>query len=364
MRRLWRQVLDQVSPYDPGKSLEELQAELGLGELIRLSANEHPEGPSPRVVEALSQEAASAHLYPDGGGTALRQALSRRLGVPPEWIILGNGADELLQLIGWAAFETGDEVVIPQPSFEPYGSVTILMGATPVWSPINNYRIDLDDCAERLTPRTKAFILCSPHNPCGTIISRRELSEFLTRLGDDPPLVILDEAYRDFCDDPDCQDGVALLREHPRVIALRTFSKIAGLAGLRVGYGVARADVIEMLNRVRAPYNVNRLAQVAAVAALEDQAHWELTRSVVREGRLFLRVELERRGLSVVPSHANFLLVKVGPQAGALRQSLERAGVLVRDGAVVGFPEHLRISIGTRAKNRKLLEALDRIRPG
>jgi histidinol-phosphate aminotransferase len=364
MRRLWRQVLDHVSPYEAGKPLEELQAELGVGELIRLSANESPEGPSPRVVEALTREAARAHLYPDGGGTALRRALSRHLKVPPEWIILGNGADELLGLIGWAAFEPGDEVVIPQPSFEPYGSVTILMGASPVWSPVENYRIDLDDCARRLTPRTKAVILCSPHNPCGTILTRRELSEFLTRLGGDPPLVILDEAYRDFCDDPDCPDGVALLREHARLIALRTFSKIAGLAGLRVGFGVAQPDIIRMLNRVRAPYNVNRLAQVAAVAALEDQRHWERTRTVVREERLFLQAELERRGFGVVPSQANFFLVKVGPQAGALRQSLERAGVLVRDGAVVGFPGHLRISIGTRAQNHKLLEALDRTARG
>ncbi len=208
------------------------------------------------------------------------------------------------------------------------------------------------------------MILCSPHNPCGTILTRRELSEFLTRLGGDPPLVILDEAYRDFCDDPDCPDGVALSREHARLIALRTFSKIAGLAGLRVGFGVAQPDIIRMLNRVRAPYNVNRLAQVAAVAALEDQRHWERTRTVVREERLFLQAELERRGFGVVPSQANFFLVKVGPQAGALRQSLERAGVLVRDGAVVGFPGHLRISIGTRAQNHKLLEALDRTARG
>jgi histidinol-phosphate aminotransferase len=364
MRRLWREVLDRVSPYEAGKPLEELQAELGLSGIIRLSANEHPEGPSPRVVEALSREAARSHLYPDGGGTALRQALSRHLGVPPEWIILGNGADELLAIIGWAAFEPGDEIVIPQPSFEPYGTVTTLMGAAPVWSPLKDYRIDLADCARRLTPRAKAVILCSPHNPCGTILKRQELSQFIARLGDDPPLLILDEAYRDFADDPDCQDGVALVKEHKRVIALRTFSKIAGLAGLRVGFGVAQQEVVGMLNRVRAPYNVNRLAQVAAVAALEDEAHRERTVMLVKEERLFLGSELERRGLPAVPSQANFLLVKAGREAGAVKERLQLAGVLVRDGAALGFPGHLRISVGTRAQNMKLLHALDRMARG
>jgi histidinol-phosphate aminotransferase len=360
MRRFWRAVLDGVTPYEPGKPLEQLQSELGLSELVGLAANESPLGPSPRAVEALAREAGRVHLYPDGGASVLRHALARHLGVAPEWLILGNGADELLGLIAWAAFEPGDEVVIPHPSFEPYTTVTRLSGATPVQSPLARYEIDLADAARRVTGKTKAVILCSPHNPCGTIIRRGELVDFFDRLGADPPLVILDEAYRDFSDDPEAADGIAFLADHPTLIVLRTFSKIAGLAGLRIGYAVARPAVIERLNRVRAPYNVNRLAQVAAVAALEDREHWETTRRVVREERAFLSAELTRRRLGVVPSQANFLLVEV-EAAGAVREHLLKSGILVRDGGAVGFPGHLRITVGSRPQNRRLLELLDQL---
>lgn len=359
MRRLWRVVLDSVTPYDAGVPLEQLQSELRVAEIIRLSANENPLGPSPGAVEAVAREARRAHLYPDGGGTALRQALSHHLGVAPEAILLGNGADELLVLIAWAAFEPGDEVVIPYPSFEPYATVVTLSGATPVWSPLVDYQTDLADVARRVTPRTKALILCSPHNPTGVILHREPLRKFLTGLGADPPLVILDEAYRDFADDPETADGVGLLPDFPTLIALRTFSKIAGLAGLRVGYAVARPEVIERLNRVRSPFNVNRLAQAAAVAALADREHWERTVTLIREERRFLTAELTRRGLSVVPSQANFLLVRTREDADAFREQLLRSGILVRAGAAVGFPGHLRISVGTRAQNERLLAALD-----
>lgn len=186
MRRLWRTVLDSITPYESGPSLEKLQAELGGGELIRLSANENPLGPSPRAVEAVIREAARAHLYPDGSGFALRQALADRLGVAPEGILLGNGADEILALIAWAAFEPGDEVVIPRPSFEPYGSVVTLAGAQAVWSPLQNYQTDLQDIARRVTIRTKALFLCSPHNPTGSILHARPLEGFLNGLGTDP----------------------------------------------------------------------------------------------------------------------------------------------------------------------------------
>ena len=360
MRRMWRSALDRLTPYEPGPSLESLQAQLGLPEVVRLSANENPLGPSPRAVQAIRAEAARSHLYPDGGGTALREALARALGVRPDTLILGNGADELLSLIAWAALEPGDEAVIPHPAFEPYASVVTLADATPVRSPLVDYRTDLEDMAARVSARTKVVMLCSPHNPAGTIIRTAEFRRFAAALGADPPLLILDEAYRDFADDPECADGVALLPECPTLIVLRTFSKIAGLAGLRVGYGVARPEVVAMLNRVRAPYNVNRLAQVAALAALDDREHWEGTRRLVIQERRFLTAELGRLGFTVVPSEANFLLVKVGERAAALRDALLKEGILVRDGAAVGFPGHLRITVGTRETNSRLLEVLKR----
>ncbi len=350
--------MEGITPYEAGQPLEALARELGLADVVRLSANENPLGPSPRVIEAVCREASRVHLYPDGGSTALRTALARRLGVTPAHVVLGNGADELLALVAWAAFEAGDEVVVPRPSFEPYTTVVELSGATVRESPLAGYDVDLDDVRRRITPRTKAVILCSPHNPATTILRRGPLTAFLEALGDDPPLVVLDEAYGDFCDDPEYPDGIALLARHPRLIVLRTFSKIAGLAGLRVGYAVAAPETIDRLNRVRAPFNVNRLGQVAALAALEDREHWHRTRELVIAERAFLAAELARRGYPSPPSQANFLLVRV-PDAAAARERLRRAGILVRDGAAVGFPGHLRISVGTREVNLRLLAALD-----
>jgi histidinol-phosphate aminotransferase len=345
-------------PYDAGKPLEALMGELGLTELIRLSANENPLGPSPRVVEAIRREAGRVHLYPDGGSLALREALAARLGVAAGQIVVGNGADELIALVAVAAFDRDDEVVVPTPSFEPYTTSVALAGAQLRASPLAGYDTDLDDVLRRVTPRTKALILCSPHNPATTIIRRGPLVRLLEGLGDDPPLVVLDEAYRDFCDDPEYPDGVALLARFPRLILLRTFSKIAGLAGLRVGYAVASAEAIDRFNRVRAPYNVNRLGQVAALAALGDPEHAERTRRLVLHERAFLSAELTRRGFTFPPSQANFFLVKV-PGATAARERLLRLGLVVRDGAAVGFPDHLRISIGIREANERLLHGLD-----
>ncbi len=351
-------MLDRITPYQSGQSLEALTAELGLPDLVRLSANESPLGPSPRVMAAIAREASRVHLYPDGGSTALREALGRRLRIAPEQIMVGNGGDELLSIIGGATLEGGDEVVLPHPSFEPYTTVVLLGGARPVTSPLAGYDTDLDDMRQRITARTKLVFICSPHNPAATIVRRTRLLAFLDSLGAEPPLVVLDEAYRDFCDDPEYPDGVALLSDRPYLLVLRTFSKIAGLAGLRVGYVVASGEAVDRLNRVRAPYNVHRLGQVAALAALEDEGHWQRSRQLVLDEREFLSRELVRRGFVFPPSQANFLLVKVW-DAAQTQVRLLRAGLLVRDGTGVGFANHLRIAVGLRETNERLLAVLD-----
>jgi histidinol-phosphate aminotransferase len=358
VRRIWRPALDKVTPYEAGRPLEALVAELGLAELVRLSANENPLGPSPRVVETLRREAASVHLYPDGGSSALRDALARALGIAPGQIVVGNGADELITLLALAAFDPADEAVVPEPSFEPYTTSVLIAGAHIVASPLAGYETDLPDVLRRITPRTKAVFLCSPHNPATTIIRRAPLLQLLDALGADSPLVVLDEAYRDFADDPEYPDGVALLARYPRLLILRTFSKIAGLAGLRVGYAIGALETIERLNRVRAPYNVNRLAQAAALASLEDPEHAARTRTLVLEERAFLTGALQSRGFTVAPSQANFLLVAV-KDAAATRERLLRGGILVRDGGAVGFPGHLRISVGTHPVNERLVKLLE-----
>jgi histidinol-phosphate aminotransferase len=351
--------VEATTPYEAGKPLEALAAELGMDDLVRLSANEHPLGPSARVVEAVRREAPHAHLYPDGGSSALRGALGRALGVAPEQIVVGNGADELILLVALAAFEPGDEVVLPHPSFEPYATSVDIAGALTRRSPLAGYHTDLDDMRARVTERTKAVFICSPHNPATTIVRRAPLTAFLDSLGPDPPLVVLDEAYRDFCDDPEYPDGVAMLARYPRLVVLRTFSKIAGLAGLRVGFAVGSVETIDRLNRVRAPYNVNRLGQAAALAALDDGAHARHTRELVLAERAFVSAELAKRDFTFPPSQANFLLVRV-PDAAALSARLLAAGLIVRDGAAVGFPGHLRIALGTRPVNERLLQVLDR----
>lgn len=358
VRRIWRPILDRIVPYEAGKPLEALAQELGVEGLVRLSANESPLGPSPHVVAAIRREAPRVHLYPDGGSTELRLALGKRLGVGAEQVIVANGADELLALLAMAAFEGGDDVVIPRPSFEPYTTVVAIAGAAVRESPLVGYETDLDDMRRLVGPATKALIICSPHNPATTIVRRRPLLAMLEALGPEGPLVVLDEAYRDFCDDPEYPDGVELLARYPRLLVLRTFSKIAGLAGLRVGFAVGSPETIERLNRVRAPYNVNRLGQIAAVAALEDEAHLARTREVVIEERAFLSAELARRGYTFPPSQANFLLIRV-PDPEAVRLRLLRAGLIVRDGGAVGFPGHLRVSVGVRDVNTRLLAALD-----
>jgi histidinol-phosphate aminotransferase len=273
-------------------------------------------------------------------------------------VIAANGADELLALIGTAAFEPGDEVLVTRPAFEPYTTVAMLAGAAVVESPLAGYETDLDDVRRRITPRTKAVFLCSPHNPATTIVRRGPLIALLDALGADGPLVVLDEAYGDFCDDPDYPDGVETLGRYPRLHVLRTFSKIAGLAGLRVGYAIGTAETIDRLNRVRAPYNVNRLGQIAALAALEDGDHLARTRALVLEERAFLSRELARRGYRFPPSQANFLLVSVADST-ATRARLLRAGLIVRDGGGVGFPGPLRIAEGTHEVNLPHLAALD-----
>ena len=348
-------MIERIVPYQAGPALEVYEQQ--HGPVVRLSANENPLGASPRVVAAVAREASRIHLYPDGGSTALREALGRELGVAASQIIIANGADELLQLVGLAAFDPGDEVVIPDPSFEPYGTVTEVAAAHIVKSPMAGYHIALEDVRRRVTDRTKAVVLCSPHNPATTIVHRQPLLAFLDSLGDDPPLVVLDEAYADFVDDPEFPQGITLIGRYPRLLVLRTFSKIAGLAGLRVGYAIGSEETIDRLNRVRAPYNVNRLGQVAALAAVEDREHREKTRQHVLTERAFLMRELAGRGFLFPPSQANFLLVKVADATKA-REALAHAGILVRDGGLVGFPGHLRISIGLRETNERLLAVL------
>lgn len=327
---------------------------------MRLSANENPLGPSPLAVEAIRAEVRRLHLYPDGGAPALAEAVALVLGVAPENLLFGNGGDEIITLVARALLDPGDEVVVPDPAFEDYTTAAILAGAAVVKSPLRNYRIDLDDTLARVTPRTKLVCLSSPHNPTGTALARGDWERFAARCPRDV-LILLDEAYIDFVEHPESvADGLATLRARPDgLVLLRTFSKIAGLAGLRVGFAIAAPGVIAMLERVREPFNVGRLAQAGAAAAIRDIAHRDATRQIVWAQKRALVAALTARGLTPVPTDANFFIVRIGRQSDAVVAAMRARGILVRDGAAIGLPGHLRISIGTAAQNEKLLAALD-----
>ena len=328
--------------------------------MLRLSANENPLGPSPLAVAAIRREAARIHLYPDGGAPELADAVASALGVNPGQLLFGNGGDEILTILGRALLDPGDEVVVPEPSFEPYTTIALLAGAAAVPSPLRDYRIDLGDVLARIGPRTKLVCLSSPHNPTGTVLDRNEWERFCRSCPDDV-VVLLDEAYVDFIEAPErAADGLATLRTRPEsLVLLRTFSKIAGLAGLRVGYAIASPAVVGQLERAREPFNVGRVAQAGAAAAVHDAAHREATRRVVWTERRALAAAFAARGFSHPPTEANFLLVRLGRPTGPVVTALRARGVLVRDGAAVGYPEHLRVSVGTREQNARLLAALD-----
>jgi histidinol-phosphate aminotransferase len=355
----FRPVLERLTPYGAPPPLDALEAELGQP-VLRLSANENPLGPSLRAVDAIRAEAARIHLYPDGGAPALATAVADVLGLTPGHLLFGNGGDEIITLLSRALLEPGDEVVVPDPSFEPYTTATLLAGATVVKSPLRDYAIDLEDVLARVTSRTKLVCLSSPHNPTGTPLPRAAWDRFLATCPS-TVAILLDEAYVDFVEDPaGVADGLASLRaDHEGLVLLRTFSKMSGLAGLRVGYAVAAPKVIDMLERTREPFNVGRLAQVGAAAALRDDAHREATRQVVWEARRALGEAFRKRGLDFPPTEANFFLVRLGRPSQPVVAALRGRGVLVRDGAAVGFPGHLRITVGTAAQNARLLAALD-----
>jgi histidinol-phosphate aminotransferase len=311
-------------------------------------------------VAAIAAEARRVHLYPDGGAPDLRAAVAAALGVTPAHLLFGNGGDEIITLLARALLDPGDEVVVPDPAFEPYTTAAVLAGARVVRSPLREYHIDLDDVLARITPRTKLVCLSSPHNPTGTVLPRGTWEAFATRCPTEA-LILLDEAYIDFVEVPGAAaDGLRTLATRgDGLLLLRTFSKIAGLAGLRVGYAVAAPEVVGMLERVREPFNVGRLGQVGALAAVGDTAHREATRQLVWAERRHLAAALRARGLHVVPTEANFLVVRIGRPAAPVVAALRARGVLVRDGAAVGLPEHLRISVGTAPQNAELLAALD-----
>lgn len=344
--------------YVPGRPIEEVARELGLepGGIVKLASNENPLGPSPKALEAMREALEQLHLYPDGSSFQLKRALARRLYLDPEHLILGNGSNEIIELVGHAFLRPGDEVVVSQYCFAVYPIVTALFGATLVTVPAHGFGADIPAMLKAITPRTRILFLANPNNPTGTLTSREALSELLAGV---PPhvLLVLDEAYVEFLGDP--ADCLPLIRAgtQPNLLLMRTFSKIFGLAGLRIGYGIASPEIIRGLERIRQPFNINAIAQAGALAALEDEEHLAATRANNRLGLDYLHTAFAQLGLEFVPSHANFVLVRVGDGLRVF-QELQKLGVITRPMGSYGLPEWIRISAGLPAENHRCVEGL------
>jgi histidinol-phosphate aminotransferase len=346
-----------IAPYEPGKPTEELERELGIVDAIKLASNENPLGPSDRVQKALIAALPHLNRYPDGSGHYLRQALAKKHGVSIDQVVLGNGSNELIELIVRTFLRPGDEAVVPHPSFMVYPMIVQAAGGIRVMVMLKDYRLDLEAMARAITPMTKIVFVANPNNPTATIVTADEVAHFMSRV---PPrtIVVFDEAYIEFAMGPDFPDVMASVKQGRKVMVLRTFSKAASLAGLRVGYGVADADAIALMNRIRQPFNVNALAQVAALAALDDESHVLECVRMIEAGRHYLYDEFNAMGIKYVPSRANFILVDVGHSASDVFQRLLKEGVIVRPLTPFGMESALRITIGTPQENRRLVKAL------
>ncbi len=347
-------------PYVPGKPIEEVERQLGIRDAVKLASNENPLGPSPRAVEAIHQSAARIHRYPDGSGYALRQALAARFALPESQIVLGNGSTELVELAAKAFLADGRGAVVADQAFIMYRIAVQAMRAPLRMIPLRDHRHNLRAMAEACDESTALVYIANPNNPTGTYVARLEMEDYFDRL---PPhvLTVIDEAYLDYVEAADFPDGLELLRRGRNVVVLRTFSKIYGLAGIRIGYGLTMKDVAAGLESVRSPFNTSILAQAAALAALDDAAHVARSRSGNRSGARFLQQELERRGIEFVPTVANFVLVRTSMKGEDLYQRLLRLGVIVRPMAAYGYPDAIRVSIGTLDEIRRFLEAFDRV---
>ena len=348
--------LRDITVYEPGKPIEETARELGIepDAIIKLASNENPLGPSPKAIEAMRAALSNAHLYPDGSGFYLCKAVAAKLGLAPENVILGNGSNEVIEFLGHAFLNPGDDVIIFQYAFIIYKLLAASFAARTIELPTLNFQQDLGATLDAITPKTRLIFIPNPNNPTGALISQRAIDSFMSRVSENI-VVVFDEAYFEFLDDP--PDTLQYVREGRNVVVLRTFSKIHGLAGLRIGYGVATADLIKVLHKTRQPFNVNSIAQAGALAALEDDAHLRETKRVIDEGRAYLQEQFSEMQVPFVPAVANFVMVNLGDGCAVFEKLLRRQ-IIVRPLKGYGLPEWVRITVGTMEKNKRLVGAL------
>lgn len=356
-----RKALEFIKPYVPGKPIEEVERELGIKNAIKMASNENPLGPSPKAVAAMQEWVHKVHLYPDGACFLLRQKLAQFLEVEVDQIIVGNGSDEVIKLLAEAYINPGDSAVMAAPSFSEYDYAVKLMGGEMRAVTCVDFRHDLKGMAQAIDESTRLVFICNPNNPTGTIVTGAELDQFVNQVPENV-IVVIDEAYFEYVDNPDYKSGLEYVREGRRnVIVLRTFSKIYGLPGLRVGYGVGHPELIAWLNRAREPFNVNSMAQVAARAALDDDEHVAVSRQENRIGKEFLINQFKEMDLPCWPSETNFIWVNLKTHCRPVFQALLREGFIIRTGDIFGYPEFIRVTVGIREQNLKFIKALKKV---
>ena len=360
MEKLIRQGIEALVPYPPGKPIEELEREMGITGSIKLASNENPLGPSPLAIEAILKNVNTLNRYPDGSGYHLKSKLSSQFGLPQDRIIIGNGSNELIELIIRTFLSSGEAVIQPYPTFLVYGKMVTGAGGEVISVPLSNLKIDLKAMQAAITPKTKIIFISNPNNPTGSVVSKDEMIEFLKSIPQDLVLV-LDEAYIEFASDSEVARGLDLLTDYPLVIVLRTFSKLYGLAGLRIGYGFASPKIIDYLNRVRQPFNANALAQVAATAALDDTEFVSRTLKVVKDGLCYLYSQLEGLGLEYVPTQTNFFLINAPMGAKITYERMLKEGVIVRSMESYGLDNFIRVNVGLPEENERFINTLRKI---
>ena len=359
-KHLTRKGILDLKPYIPGKPIEEVQRELGLTEVVKLASNETSVGPSPMAVEAIREELMNTNLYPEGTSRLLREKLAQRLNIGENFFIIGNGADNVIDLTGMAFINERDEVITADITFPAYETITRIMGGEFIKVSLKNFTFDLGAITERVSSKTKMIYLCNPNNPTGTIVKKDSVEKLMSKISDDV-IVIFDEAYYDYVEDKEYPDSLPYVLEGRNVIILRTFSKIAGIAGLRVGYGIARPELIGYLRRVISPFPTNRLAQVGALASLDDNEHYEKVLQSNREGKQYLYRELEKLNIFYVPTETNFIFIDLKEDSQSFYEKCLKRGVIIRPGKTWGYPNCIRLTIGTQYENEKFIEALKEI---
>lgn len=346
--------------YQPGKPIEEVKRELGLRDVVKLASNENPFGSSPAVKEALVNEMSNMSLYPDGGAVELTEAVAAFWKVQPNQILFGAGSDEVILMIARAFLVPGDETVISTHTFGQYKHNAEVENAVVKEVPLKDATYDLEAMAGQVTEKTKILWICNPNNPTGTIVTHQEIKRLLETVPAHV-LVVLDEAYAEYVTDPEYHNGLALLEDHPNLLLLRTFSKIYGLASMRIGYAIGHPDVIHTVNQVREPFNTTRFAQTAALAALADQAFVDTCKARNQEGLHYLTSQFKRLGLDYFPAYGNFIMVDVRRPAGPVFDGLLRKGYIVRGGHKLDFPTMLRITVGSQEQNAGVITALEQV---